>query len=160
MSSKRSASDGLRFAMHLWHTERNARYARRVLDDLLANHPDSDEAIAASNLLAEINNGAMPQEDLDGKVSSKLKTAGHVAAALMALAGIGLIIFGMGLIDSAPSGDGGIYGLFGILIILAGGLMTIAVVVSWIFNAVAQQYGIKGIIALVSIVLAFGYLIF
>jgi hypothetical protein len=170
MSNQQTASDRLKHATYLWRTERNEQYARSILDDLLIRYPDSEEAAAASNLLEEINSAAVSEEGLAGNVSSKLKTASHVAAVIVALAGIGLMMFGKNLIDSAPTGDGGIYGLFGVLIILAGGLMTIGVAISWILNAVvqviswtfrtvAQQFGIKGIVVLVSIVLAAGYLV-
>jgi len=83
ITNKRSATDGLKFATYLWRTELDAEYARSVLDDLLARHPDSEEAAAASSLLEEINSGAVSIDATSISAPSKNKATRHVTAAVL-----------------------------------------------------------------------------
>jgi hypothetical protein len=129
-------------ATYLWHTERDAKYARSVLDDLLASHPNSEEAAAAAILLTEISSGAV-SIDATSASASKDRAAGHITAALLVASGIGLIFFGKGIMYSGPSGDGGIYGLFGVLAIAAGGLLAGITAITWIFGTLAHLLGRK-----------------
>ena len=147
MSNKRSAPDGLKFATYLWRTERDSEYARSVLVDLLASHADSDEAAAASNLLEEINTGALSINETNISAPSKNKAARHVTTMILVATGIGLIFFGRGVMYSGPTGDGGIYGLFGLLLIAAGGLLVVATLIVWVVGTLTQLFGGKSLVA-------------
>lgn len=83
------------------------------------------------------------------------KGIGHVAAAILVVCGVGLVFLGKGVMYSGPSGDGGIYGLFGVLMMLVGGLMTAVTVVLWLFGTVVQIIGFK-LAIVASVVLLFG----
>ena len=90
MSNKRSAPDGLKLAAHLWRSDRDAESARSILDDLLARYPDSDEAAAASNLLEEINDGAMPTNETTIEQSVPWRKARIFAGLLTIYVGVQL----------------------------------------------------------------------
>jgi len=155
MSNQQTASDGLKHATYLWRTERNEKYARSILGDLLARYPDSDEAAAASNLLEEINNAAASIGETSISAPSKNKeTRRHVTAVVMVASGIGLIFFGRGVMYSGPIGDGGIYGLFGVLIIAAGGLLVVVTTITWVIGTLAQLSGGKSLVRWLCILLA------
>jgi hypothetical protein len=154
LSNKRSAPDGLKFAKYLWHTEHDARYARSVLDDLLDSHPDSEEATAASSLLEEISNGAVSINATNIDAAAKGRATRHVTAALLVASGIGLIFFGKSIMYSGPIGDGGIYGLFGVLSIAAGGLLAVITAITWFFGTLAQLFGGKRLLGWLCILLA------
>jgi len=155
MSNKRSAPDGLKFATYLWRKERDAKYARSVLDDLLVSYPNSDEAAAASDLLEEINNGANLINDISiSGPSADKETRRLVTTVVLVASGIGLIFFGRGVMYSGPSGDGGIYGLFGVLIIAAGGLLAIVTTITWVIGTLARLIGGKRFFLWLCILLA------
>jgi len=155
MNNKRSAPDGLKFATYLWRTERDGEYARSVLDDLLVSYPNSDEAAAASDLLEEINNGANSINDINISGPSKDKeTRRLVTTVVLVASGIGLIFLGRGVMYSGPSGDGGIYGLFGVLIIAAGGLLVIVTTITWVIGTLARLFGAKRFVLWLCILLA------
>lgn len=159
MNNDRSAPDGLKFATHLWRTERDAKYARSVLDDLLASHPDSEEAAAASTLLEEINNGAVLINEKNISTPAKSKATRNVATAILAASGIGLIVFGQGVMHSGPVGDGGIYGLFGVLIIAAGGLLVVVTTITWVIGTLTQLFGGKRLVGWLCILLAVAFIV-
>ena len=154
MRNKRSAPDVLKFATYLWRAECDAEYARSVLGDLLASHPDSDEAAAASSLLEEINSGAVLLNEASISMPSKNKATRHVISVVLVASGIGLIFFGKGVMYSGPSGDGGIYGLFGLLLIAAGGLLVVATTITWVVSTLAQSFGGKSLLGWLCILLA------
>jgi hypothetical protein len=159
MSNKRSAPDGLKFATYLWREERDAEYARSVLDDLLASHADSDEAAAASNLLEEINVGALSINETGIGAPSKNKAARHVTTAILVVSGIGLIFFGKGVMYSGPTGDGGIYGLFGMLLIAAGGLLVVATLIVWVVGTLTRLFGGKSLVVWSCFLLAAAFIV-
>jgi TM2 domain-containing membrane protein YozV len=155
MSNQQTASDGLKHATYLWRTERNEKYARSILDDLLARYPDSDEAAAASNLLEQINNAAVSVNETSISAPSKNKEIRrHLIALVMVASGVGLIFLGRGVMYSGPIGDGGIYGLFGVLIIAAGGLVVVVTTTTWVLGTLAQLFGGKRLVGWLCILLA------
>jgi hypothetical protein len=159
LNNKRSAPDGLKFATYLWRTERDAKYARSVLSDLLASHPDSEESAAASTLLEEINNQAMSINENNIGTPSKSKATGHLATAVLVASGIGLVVFGEGVMRSGPVGDGGIYGLFGVLIIAAGGLLVVVTTITWLIATLTQLFGGKRLFGWLCIILAVAFIV-
>lgn len=155
MSNQQTASDGLKHATYLWRTKRNEKHARSILDDLLARYPDSDEAAAASSLLEEINNTAVSTNETSISAQSNNKeTRRHVIAVVMVASGIGLIFVGRSVMYSGPIGDGGIYGLFGVLIIAAGGLLVAVTTMAWVFGTLVQSFGGKRLFGWLCILLA------
>ena len=160
MSNQQTASDGLKHATYLWRTERNEQYARSILDDLLVRYPDSEEAAAASDLLAEINNGASSINDRSISGPSKDKETRRLVTTLVLVAsGIGLIFVGRGVMYSGPIGDGGIYGLFGVLIIAAGGLLVIVTTITWVIGTLARLFGGKRFVLWLCILLAAAFIV-
>jgi len=144
----------------LWRTERDAEYARSVLDDLLVSYPNSDEAAAASDLLVEINSGTCSINDRSISGPSKDKETGRLVTTVVLVAsGIGLIFVGRGVMYSGPIGDGGIYGLFGVLIIAAGGLLAIVTTITWVIGTLARLFGGKRFVLWLCILLAAAFMV-
>jgi len=67
-------------------------------------------------------------------------------------AGAVIILFGHSLIDTAPSGDGGIYGLFGVILIGFGYLIVFGTLVVWVPSLLVQAFGIQAVIAAIILV--------
>jgi hypothetical protein len=82
---------------------------------------------------------------------------GHGAAAASTVCGIALMLFGKSVMHSGPVGDGGMYGLFGVLLIAAGGLLTIVTIGLWLFGTLSQLFGPRAVIGAIGLLVLAGY---
>jgi len=96
---KSSASESLSRAKDLWYTRRDASSARRAIDKLLGDHPNSDEANEAFALLADIENYKPPKNE--SMVLKGLNIAGHLYL-LASLVPVLIVLFIMFVLFIAP----------------------------------------------------------
>jgi len=67
------------------------------------------------------------------------------------VAGAIIILFGHNLINTAPSADGGIYGLFGVILIGFGYLIVFVTLIAWVPSLLVQAFGIQAVVAAIII---------
>lgn len=84
-------------------------------------------------------------------ITMKAPSIANGTAVACLVAGAVIILFGHNLIDTAPAADGGIYGLFGAILIGFGYLIVFATLIVWVPSLLVQAFGIQAVVAAIII---------